>query len=192
MKILVLTTTFSLLLAAGVFAADCEAPPACCENAVNCCGGCGGSTVCQIVCEMKKVKKTVWAYECEDFCTMLPGCGPLGCLCSHGCGSQCGADCGSDCSCGQDACCGNTSCDPCASLRRPMHPPTCGKVRTRKKLVKKEVVCEVPVYKTVVVCASGCGECGSLAATSQAAPIPVKQAAAPAPLPPVVRSTTVH
>lgn len=189
MRILVLTATFSLLLTAGVLAADCGTPPGCCEPQVDCCGGCGGSTVCQIVCEMKKVKKTVWTYECDEFCTMLPGCGPLGILCGQGCGNKCESDCGS---CGLDACCGQSSCDPCAALRRPVHPPKCGKVRTRKTLVKKTIECEVPVYKTIVVCADGCGACGALETTSQAAPIPRKQAVMAAPLPPVVRSEIVR
>ena len=187
MRTLVLIATVGLLVAGDVFAADCAAPPTCCDSVQDCCGGCGGSAVCQIVCEMKKVKKTVWTYECDEFCTMLPGCGPLGSLCSHGCGDQCGSDCGPSSSCGLDGCCDKAPCDPCASLCRPIHPPKCGKVRTRKTLVKKVVVCEVPVYKTVVVCAGGCGECGSQAMTSQAAPIPSSKAAMAAPLPPVVQ-----
>jgi hypothetical protein len=73
-----------------------------------------------------------------------------------------------------------------------MHPPTCGKVRTRKTLVKKDITCEVPVYKTVVVCAAGCGVCGAEAASELAAPIPASQTATAAPLPPVVRSGIVR
>lgn len=62
---------------------------------------------CKIVCEMKKVKKTVWAVECEEFCVPRPSL--------RGC---------------------------CV---------TCGKVRCRRKLLKKEITVEVPVYKCVVV-----------------------------------------
>ena len=192
MRILLLTATFSLLLTVGVLAADCTAPPACCQSELDCCGGCGGKTVCQIVCEMKKVKKTVWTYECEDFCTMLPGCGPLGSLCCNGCQSKCGSECDASCSGAVDGCCGGASCDPCASLCRPLHPPKCGKVRVRKKLVKKEIVCEVPIYKTIVVCADGCGACAAQAASAQAAPVSTERTAIAAPLPPVVRSAVAR
>lgn len=186
MRILVLTAAVGLFLAGGATASDGCSQPGCCDEVQECCGRCGGKTVCQIVCEMKKVKKTVWTYECEEFCPLLPGCGPLGHLgCNECCSSQCGDDCGECGSCGTDACCGK---DPCASLRRPMHPPQCGKVRTRKTLVKKQIVCEVPVYKTIVVCAGGCGECSAAAATAEAAPVPQRPVLTAAPLPPVVRS----
>jgi hypothetical protein len=44
--------------------------------------------------------------------------------------------------------------DPCAGMHKPGMAPKCGPVRTKMKLVKKEIDCEVPVYKCVVVC--GC------------------------------------
>ncbi len=183
MKTLILTTTFSLLFAGTLVAGDCG-PGGGCEP--QCCNQCGGAASCQIVCEMEKVKKTVWTVECEEFCPLLPGCGILGSLCCSGCGKDC--DCGSCDSCGLNASCTKDSCDPCASLQRHMHPPKCGKVRTKKILVKKEITCEVPVYKTVVVCSGGCGVCGTLEAGQQAAPVPAKQTATAAPLPPVVPS----
>ena len=190
MKRMMLSTAFCLLLAGGAVAAERCSEPACCDPAPACCARCGQATVCKIVCEMKKVKKTVWTAECEEFCPLLPGCGPLGVL---GCCLNKSSDCGCDegASCGPEEGCG-CGCDPCASLQRPMHPPKCGKVRTRKTLVKKEITCEVPVYKTVVVCAGGCGECGAAAAAPEAAPVPAKQAAIPAPLPPVVSGVMIR
>jgi hypothetical protein len=126
------------------------------------CPGPGGAycgKTCKVVREMKKVTKTVWVVECEEFCPSLPGC-------------ACG------CSCGKTACDGTCD-DQCASLRRPMTPPTCCAVRTRKKLVKKEIECEVPVYKCVVVaCGEGCGD-------RAAAPAKVAPSAAAAPMPPM-------
>ena len=90
MKTLIWSSTFFLLLAGTVSAGDACPQPACCEPEQACCGKCGGASICKIVCEMKKVKKTVWTVECEEFCTMLPGCGPLGGLCCRDCGDQCG------------------------------------------------------------------------------------------------------
>ena len=156
---------------AGAYGGD----PACCQPAQDCCGGCGAKNVCKVVCEMKKVKKTVWAVECEEFCPSLP-------TCRRGCGRSCG-----DC---EDACCS----DPCASLRRPTTPPKCGRVRTRKKLVKQQVTCEVPVYRCVVVCGKGCCDDVYDGCTPQsplaepetpAAPAPVGLSIGVAPLPPV-------
>jgi hypothetical protein len=71
-----------------------------------------------------------------------------------------------------------------------MVPPRCGPVRLRKKLVKKEIVCEVPVYKCVVVCGNGCCDCcdpcgfGEEAEPAGAAPM-VRATTDVAPLPPV-------
>jgi hypothetical protein len=149
------------VLAPGFAAAgDACAAPVCLPNAASC-----GNKTCKVVREMKKVTKTVWVVECEEFCPSLPGCACGG----HGCGT-CGA-----------ASCDGASCDPCASLRKPMVPPKCCAVRTRKKLVKKEIECEVPVYKCVVAgCGNGSG-CG------EDAPDPAKAAppVAIAPLPPL-------
>ena len=155
-----------LLVAVPAAAGDRCGAPACCNKTHECCHRCGVSKTCKVVCEMKKVKKTVWAVECEEFCAALPRC-PRPCKSCGDCGK---ASCASCCE------------DPCASLRRPMVPPKCGKVRCRKKLVKKEITCEVPVYKCVVVCCNaGCCEAGCgdeveapapAAATTRAAPLP--------------------
>jgi len=115
----------------------------------SCCAHCTQQRVCQkrtrIVCEMKKVKKTVFDCECEDVCglnpsSMLPdslfgislwghkrvGCGETGC---------------GDCAAG---CCTKA--------------PVASHCRTRKILVKKIIAVEVPVYKCIVeYCCDGCG-----------------------------------
>ena len=72
-----------------------------------------------------------------------------------------------------------------AAARSASQPPKCGHVRCRKKLVKKEITCEVPVYKCVVeyVCCDCCGpSCG--VCTEPAAPMPTATGApAEAPIP---------
>lgn len=47
--------------------------------AVSCCDRCGCpcdclQKTCQIVCDVKKEKKTCWCVEHQDFCTLMPGC----------------------------------------------------------------------------------------------------------------------
>ena len=165
MRRLVLSMAIGLLVAVPAAAGDRCGAPACCNKTHECCRRCGLAKTCKVVREMKKVKKTVWAVECEEFCPSLPGCG-------RAC-KPCGG-------CGKASC--ESCCDPRASLRRPMVPPRCCKVRCRKKLVKKEITCEVPIYKCVVVCcnrgcceAEGCGEAEAAApaeATTRAAPLP--------------------
>ncbi len=131
----------------------------------NCCK-CGAETNCKIVQETKKVKKTVWVVECEEFCPLLPG---------PKCGCECGEkDCGG---------CQAKSCDPCDVLKRKITPPVGGKVRTRKKLVRKEIVCEVPVFRCVPVCCKGCDEPMSEEPALKVAPTP-RQAVHSVPLPP--------
>ena len=177
-----LAAMLSLLVAEAVIAGDCCAAPGCREpscRAQSCRGkccckkdcreACEGKT-CQVVCTMKKVKKTVWAIECECFCPTLPGrCRDR---CHEPCGNGCGVGCCED-GCGQKCCCGPA--------------PRCCDVRSRKKLVKKEITCEVPVYKCVVVDCHGCGCCGCGCGEDvpQAPPIETKQAYDPAPLPPM-------
>ncbi|MBN2024914.1 MAG: hypothetical protein JW809_19210 [Pirellulales bacterium] len=109
--------------------------------------------ICRVVCEMKKVEKTVWVVECEEFCVPNPSC------CHDGC-------------CREAGCCKK----PCGP------PPQCGPVRCRKKLVKKTITCEVPVYKCVVV-ARGCGQCGDESAGEPTRADEPKQVYLPAPLP---------
>ena len=90
----------------------------------------GGTKACQVVCEMKEIKKTVWTVECEEFCAPLPGCG---------------IRCSDHSSC-------DTKCDdqPCFAAQKSPPCPTCGPLRSRKKLVPKEVSSKVPVYRCVV------------------------------------------
>ena len=190
MRSLVFATVIGLVAAGPALAGgECCAPASCdpvmygdpgCDPGY--CNGCGCRKVCKVVCEMKKVKKTVWVVECEDFCAPLPRLG-----CHHGC-SPCAANCGACKAC-------KDCCDPCASLQRPIVPPKCGKVRTKKTLVKKEIECEVPVYKCVVVCPTAHGDCGQgwcEAPEGQAAPAPVGQTTLSAPLPPVIGTSYVE
>ena len=191
MKTIALSLSLAIgwLVANAALAAEpCKAPAACTEvqtcGAADHCGCCGRACPCEkhcrVVCEMKEVKKTVWVVKCEDFCAPLPNCG-LGCC--NGCKS-CG-DCTAKEACGNEpACCegrGN-KCDPCAvEKNKRLVPPKCGKVRTKKTLEKKEVVCMVPSYKCVVV--YSCPNCqGNEGCDGQAAPTPAKPAT-PAPMP---------
>jgi len=122
------------------------------ERCAHCGRCCACEKHCRVVCETKEVKKTVWVVKCEEFCAPLPGCGK-GC----GCGDARGS-CGNEAACGCESC--GKSCDPCAAENAKRYvPPKCGKVRERKTLEKKEVVCKVPSYKCVV--GSACPECGA-------------------------------
>lgn len=189
MRTLLWTLAVGGMLTAGAVASDaCKSPDACtavetCGSA-DCCGRCGRHGCCEkhckVVCEMKEVKKTVWVVKCEDFCTSMPNCGKHGC---GGCG-QCEAcnaagNCTDEPSC-RDGSCGK--CDPCAAEKNKCFiPPKCGKVREKKTLEKKEVVCKVPSYKCVVVyTCTNCGakECGGQNAAPDATP------PTPAPAPP--------
>lgn len=115
----------------------------------GCCAHCTQQCTCQkrtyVVCEMKKVKKTVFNCECENVCGLNPssmfpdslfgislwGHKPMGCG-ETGCG-----DCAAGC---------------CKKAPKASH------CRTRKVLVKKTITVEVPVYKCVVeYCCDGCG-----------------------------------
>ena len=131
------------------------------------CGSCGKSD-CQVVCEMKTVKKTCWVVECEQICPSLPNCPKRGC-----CGLNFRGSCDDEAGCGD---CGKG----CKS--RPLVPPKCGKSRTIKKLVKKEYTCEVPVYKCVACAGCGPDGCGGEEAAPPAVPAKVPTAAE-APLP---------
>jgi hypothetical protein len=175
-----------LVANAAIAAEPCKAPAACTEvqtcGAADHCGCCGCNCCCEkhckVVCEMKEVKKTVWVVKCEDFCAPLPNCG-------HGCRNGCEGceSCGTEPECGCDGC--GKHCDPCAVERNKcLVPPKCGKVRTRKTLEKKEVVCKVPSYKCVVV--YSCPNCGANQGCDEqkASPAPVKPATrAPTPAP---------
>ena len=170
MRLILSLVAASLLLANVAEAAGgCGTPSWTCSIQSHSCKSCNTKT-CKVVCEMVKVKKTVWVVECEEFCPLLPGCGP-----KKACRGDCGQGCEEGLACG--TCCGN---DPCAALnKRNIVPPKCGKTRCRKKLVRKEVTCEVPVYKCVPT--NCCPECavGEAEPATTAAP-----AVLPAPSPP--------
>lgn len=175
---LILTLMAVSLLSANVAEAAGGCGTLACKIKSHSCRNCDAKT-CQIVCEMAKVKKTVWVVECEEFCPMLPGCRPKACR------TDCGPDCIEGLECGNG--CGTDRCgkDPCEALKnRTYVTPKCGKTRSRKKLVKKEVTCEVPVYKCVV--ANRCSACGP----GEAQPVPTKgtpqKSVKAAPLPPVM------
>jgi len=74
--------------------------------------------VCRLVCEMRKVPKTTYDCECEEFCVAGPSTR-------------------------------STVCDDCG-CKRWVYTPTCGKVRTRTKLIKNETFTEKMTYKWVV------------------------------------------
>lgn len=86
----------------------------------GCCQNC--KKVCRLKCEKKKETKTEYTCECEDFCIPGPS-------------KKCGVKKEHDCQ---------------GHHRTILWQPTCARVRTRKKLVKKEVTKEVPDYKWVV------------------------------------------
>lgn len=122
------------------------------EAGEPCCpAACRGKT-CKVVIEMKTVTKTVWVVECEEFCPSLPQCD-----CRGDCGKTCGAACP-------------------ATI-----PPKCCDVRVRKRLIKKEIECQVPVYKCVVVpCCDDCA-CGGGNAARPIEAQPTAVEAAPCP-----------
>jgi hypothetical protein len=168
MRIIALVLILGWSSAGAAMAADAvQSPAACvespkCGNADRCCH-CGRACEkqCQVVCEMKEVKKTVWVVKCEKFCTIMPGgiCG----------GCKAGQQCGDESSCNEG--CGG-KCDPCASENNKcIVPPKCGKERVKKTLVKKEIICKTPTYKCVSV--YSCPSCSG----------GEKPAAAPSPAP---------
>jgi hypothetical protein len=179
-----------ILMATVVNAADrVPAPEACQEVQTcgdpNCCAHCGCRCCCEkyckVVCVMKEVKKTVWAVKCEDFCAPLPGCP-----------SQC-ESCNKEC-CQEPNCAGcDKCCNPCASLEgRNYVPPKCGKVRTKKTLEKKEIICKIPSYKCIVVYA--CANCGSKCGLGEKAQpqTPSAPASEPTQAPPKSTSTALR
>jgi hypothetical protein len=189
MRTLLLSLAISCLAVEAAMAADaCKTPPACTE--VQTCGspdqcgrcgcGCKCEKRCQLVCTTKEVKKTVWVVHCTDFCAPVPS------LCRKGeCASE--ACCNDKCCAAEPTCCSDSDgkkCDPCAREESKCHlPPKCGKVREKKTLEKKEVVCKVPSYKCVVVyCCPHCGELENC--NGESAPAPAsKSSPPPAPAP---------
>jgi len=73
-----LSAIFLLVLTVPAFS-DRSAVYAECAGKTGCCELCGRQGVCyekccQVVCEMKKETKTCWCVECQEICTLLPGC----------------------------------------------------------------------------------------------------------------------
>lgn len=185
MRILVLTMAIGWMVADMAVAAQHCGPSAC--AATQSCGDCGARKACQVICETKTVTKVVWRVECEEFCVPMPGCDRNGCG-SHGCQTGCGeAGCG-EATCGE-ATCGGCGDDPCASLQdRKYVAPRCGKVRTRKKLIKETITCEVPSYKCIVTACDACGACGEVQEVITEEALPPAPAPTEAPAPP----TAIH
>ncbi len=155
MKTVLLCLAVGLHVGGVALAADDRGAPSCGDRQQDCCRRCGAKNVCKVVCEMKEVRKTCWVVQCEEFCVRLPrffksSCGDTGC------GGECGG-------------CQNDGCKSPGS--RPMVPPKCGKVRYRKTLVKKEITCQVPVYRCVPVPTCGCANGGCV---EPAGGVPVK------------------
>jgi hypothetical protein len=196
MRIYALMTAVGLSIAGLAAAAEpCKTPPACTQvrtcGAPDSCARCGACCSCEkrccIVCTYKEVKKTVWVVKCEEFCPLLPQCGRR-CGCGE-CGS-CSA-CGTEKACAEPNCgCDDCSkkCDPCAAENDKCYvTPKCGKMRERKILEKKEIVCMAPVYKCIVVyCCPSCG-CNESGGQPSAAP-PAGKSPAPTPAPAPVKS----
>lgn len=164
-----------LLIARPASAGDCAQAP---SGGPDCCAQCGCKAacqkkVCQVVCDKKKEKKTRWVVKCEEFCAPLPS------LIGRGCG-ECG-DCGA-CETSQ----GDAGCATCAQSgqccptckEKKLVPPKCGKVRTKKTLVKEEYEVEVPAYKCVVVYL--CGQCCEAGAAGAGAGCAAETGKAPA------------
>jgi hypothetical protein len=101
----------------------------------NCCDHCHSHNNCCKVCRLVCETKTVSKpeYECECEDFCLPG---------------------------KSECC--VTCDECGNKKK-VYTPTCGCIRTRVKLIKKEKKEEVKVYKCVVenLCPSCSQKCGA-------------------------------
>ena len=162
MRTIVSTLAISILMAN-----ICVAGGRCCGKTLKSRNSCGVAKNCQVVCDVKKVKTTVWVVECEKFCDTLP-------CCDRGCKSACG---------GFDSGCGGKS---CLSRKRPLVQPKCNKVRCRKKLVKKTITKEVPIYKCVVGCCNDGSSAGSVSPRNDS----VLQNGIPTKAPPRSRSVT--
>ncbi len=131
--------------------------------------------VCRWVCEIKEVKDYEWKCECEDFC--IPG--PSSFCRKPDCDCDCDNDCCRDC---------QRHLRLCDKGVKEWGPPCGCCVRTKKKLIKVEVVKKVPVYKCVIEtvcdncgCDNGCNtgcNAGCATATDCGAP-----AGVPAPMP---------
>ncbi len=102
----------------------------------DCCShcGCNDNSCCKVCCLVPEVKKvTKPVYDCECEDFCVPG---------------------------KSECC--VGCDECGN-RKLIYTPTCGRVRTRAKLVKKTETKEVKTFKCVVVdmCARCAQQCNA-------------------------------
>lgn len=134
-----------LFMAAGLAASTAVAGDGCCAHC-GCESHC--QKICRLVCEEKKVETTSWGCQCEDFCVPSP---------SHLACKHCEPACES---------CAD-ACDPDAVCAKPKKfvwkewIPTCAKIYTKKKLMKKVETHKVPSWKWVVedlcpACEAGC------------------------------------
>lgn len=168
-----LTLAACLLLVRPVVAGDgCGAANRCAHCG---CGAACQQVSCQIVAGVAKVKKHSWIVKEEPVCPLKPGCIP----CLHD--TFGGLFAGHEAAC---TACGEAGCGGTCEKAKCLVPPQCGKVRTKKVLVKKEYEVEVPVYKCVAKFL--CGECGVDPAVIGPKPGPgPAPGPAPVPVPPV-------
>ena len=129
--------------------------------AADCCNDCGCQCECCKVCRcvptVKKVPKICYSCECEDFC--IPGPSKI-------CGYKC--VCPDDCGCKLFH----------HAHKEPIWQPTCAKVKTRSRLVKKEEIKEVCSWKWEVV--DLCPHCKSCCNHASANPAAAVQPQGPA------------
>jgi len=108
-------------------------------DSCGCCPHCGCNefkTVCKVVPQVNKTPKVEYCCKCEEIC--VPGR-------SQCVGTQCVTDCNG------------------CTHEENVYQPTCGKVYTKKTLVKNTTTIEKCTYKCVaetVCCKCGCGASG--------------------------------
>jgi len=113
-------------------------------RAGSCCERCGCQQqcrkVCRLVCDTKEVKETCYSLVCEDYCQPGP-----------------------------PACCAKSKCNGCSSCAHGT-TVTCGPVRTRARLVKREITRKIPITKCVIeTLCNGCCDQDFVSKTVQAA-----------------------
>ena len=125
-----LLATFLFWLSTATVQLSLAQPPTCCRA----CGCSQLQIVCRLVPDVKKETKTKWVVECQPVC--LPG------------RTRCVDECVPDPNCPGGTCVVKT------------RQPSCGRIITKKKLVKKTETCEKPGFKCIAetVCVS-CGRC---------------------------------
>jgi len=167
---------------------------ACCGTPIRC-GICGckapANAYCMVECGRTTITRPCWKVECEPFCLPKPRCwgGWAGLICNlcagqkTSCGScgeaveVCGCEAGS-----QDGCDGQSGL--CCHVVPVESPPKCGKLRTRKRLLRAECQIEVPTYRCVVkYCCPSCAEDPGCSVPTKGRPEEEAEAAFPAPSP---------